>query len=101
MYVWRQIILYIPSLCRCRASCIILAELSENTQDTCMPSKSEEATAKVRRREYWRNHAGIIVFVLLYLMINVGLFCYAEYRYWETHNAYVLVARGCGECIIV
>ena len=66
---------------------------------TVSPAVEEQKSADhtVRRREFWKNHAGMMVFAFLYILINVGLFAYAQYSYWDTKRVYVLVARGCGK----
>jgi predicted ferric reductase len=63
--------------------------------------EAARSQAEVRRGQPWsRNAVVLVVFLVVYVLANVGLFGEAMLRYRaQGANAWVQLARGCGACL--
>lgn len=65
------------------------------------PSATEEVISPFRRVANWVEENGIVLlFLIIYVVINVGLFGAAVMRYRAAGaNGFIQLARGCGACL--
>ena len=67
------------------------------------PSKKKKKTLKqlyphFLTLRYIRNNSSIVLYTIIYWLINIGLFGFAVYQQRDK-NIWIKIARGCGLCL--
>lgn len=79
-------------LCSSAANWLKPPDKKENKQ------RKEDGWTRIFTKRFIQNNLRLILFLLVYVLINMGLFAVNAWRYWDA-NGFVIVARGCGMCL--